>query len=1236
MAAHLSNIYFIDSANMRYERVSLSANAHLFGTQGSGKTTIEHAVNFFYTTKKPSVSSDSGKAPFDKFYFPLEWSYIIYEVEREDDNGKFCVFVYKDGRLFFRFIDAPYDQDWVIDPETHATRKHHSLVIKNISEKGIYNMSVKTYENYRDVIYGKYNPNIPRKDFERFLVHKNEDPAGYISVLNSMYLSDRINTETLLKMVVNSERVNERNNDSNDSVARINLARIRNLLKDYKLVNENIKNWNDQKGPVYSATTDAIEAFNKLNGLEGEQAILLGEIKYLLERSERETPALISKIRNLSSQIVEATTRKKNLSGEYNKERENIIGEKAEYDTNIKQCNEIEKEWNDERIQKCRTSETLLPLTEAELAGKKRELEIHRHDNLTITEKYDGLRRSREEERDKAVRELNKSLQTLRNKYNSQNARINDENIESAQKSQEEQFQDQSNIMEETINVYDKMVSNRERLIDIYNIDNFEKEYEEYETKRNSIINSIQNLQDNLEKAEFNKNRLQKRKNNEIDSIDKKHSDNLRLLTEDWKKVSSRKEVLEGYMNNIESSLYVYLDNVQPEWYLTILGDILTDEIVYTSIEESESKTEYYNSLVNILKTSGQPGSANPKVHTPEEVRKLVADLKEEADTIKNKIENANKEKLDALSLLNNKFDQDIKNIKSQISEYNMKLSAEKKRLEVIECDWTKYRQTTYNTRQEEIKKINEEYSEYIIKRDGFLGRLKDIKKAFSGIWSKIKNLFDAKRDKLEKEFKESESSILNEINRQNSEYDKEIEILNEKKNKELSGINGGGVDLPALEKKVFELEAKKETLEKEKNDYSVYLSYKENFLDKKESYKVLYNNAVERLKRLELEHKENEDEISKLIDNLDTEKKSCEKTRDRYNKGVDSAISILSEAKWAEKFKAATAIENDSDCTTRIESIRKTEEDFHVWSEILRKNVSTVNDKLKQHDTFGFKRNLFVLDDYRAYAENLRDFREDGDIERTIKLHSNSYIDALVSANNDFKNVELNQKETIKSINAINRDLAGKGFCNVIKNIELMLTVTDESLVRVFDRIKSFCEDHRDEINLNSLTLWNDNEAVTKEYTEIVNSLLSKLDKPEYAFSDNIHLHNLYTLKVKAEENTNKGDWSSSLHEIGSNGTGIIIRALIYISFVSRIREKNGQTSPMHFIIDETGTLADQNLEGLVQYANDKNFIVLSASPQCPMSSLGYKYIHHIIKNDITGISVIERVKISKDYEEA
>ena len=288
---------------MRREEIIVNSNNHIYGTQGAGKTTIEKAVNFFYTARKPQSSNDPGKKSFEDFYFPHSYSYIIYEVDRSGDNGKFCVIVYKDGRVMFRFVDAPYDQYWLVDPETKEPRHRPELVQKALAEKGILNFPVKTYENYRNVLYGRYSNDVPRKDFERFLIDRNDDPAGYANVLNSMFASDRINTETLLRMVINSEKGGSGREGHDTTMARIDIARIRDLLKDYRMVNSNIEKWTDENGSVYRNTSNAIEALKQLSGCEGEQIILLGEIRYAIERAARENPILNVKMDEIMDRI---------------------------------------------------------------------------------------------------------------------------------------------------------------------------------------------------------------------------------------------------------------------------------------------------------------------------------------------------------------------------------------------------------------------------------------------------------------------------------------------------------------------------------------------------------------------------------------------------------------------------------------------------------------------------------------------------------------------------------------------------------------------------------------------------------------------------------------------------------------------------------------------------------------------------------------------------------------------
>ena len=111
---YLNKIIFLNSAHIPYAEVKLDGNVHFIGTQGVGKSTLLRALLFFYNADKLRLGIPKEKKSFDAFYFPYPNSYIVYEVMRE--NGAYCVLALKNqGRVMFRFIDAPFDSKWFID-----------------------------------------------------------------------------------------------------------------------------------------------------------------------------------------------------------------------------------------------------------------------------------------------------------------------------------------------------------------------------------------------------------------------------------------------------------------------------------------------------------------------------------------------------------------------------------------------------------------------------------------------------------------------------------------------------------------------------------------------------------------------------------------------------------------------------------------------------------------------------------------------------------------------------------------------------------------------------------------------------------------------------------------------------------------------------------------------------------------------------------------------------------------
>jgi hypothetical protein len=101
------------------------------------------------------------------------------------------------------------------------------------------------------------------------------------------------------------------------------------------------------------------------------------------------------------------------------------------------------------------------------------------------------------------------------------------------------------------------------------------------------------------------------------------------------------------------------------------------------------------------------------------------------------------------------------------------------------------------------------------------------------------------------------------------------------------------------------------------------------------------------------------------------------------------------------------------------------------------------------------------------------------------------------------------------------------------------------------------------------------------------------------------IELENLFEIRIRVQENDGKWNDAKSLDDIGSTGTGITAKAMIFIQLVRAIV---GNTEVgLHFYLDETGQLDDENLKATTAMAVSRGMVPITAQPGVRMESLAH-----------------------------
>lgn len=120
--------------------------------------------------------------------------------------------------------------------------------------------------------------------------------------------------------------------------------------------------------------------------------------------------------------------------------------------------------------------------------------------------------------------------------------------------------------------------------------------------------------------------------------------------------------------------------------------------------------------------------------------------------------------------------------------------------------------------------------------------------------------------------------------------------------------------------------------------------------------------------------------------------------------------------------------------------------------------------------------------------------------------------------------------------------------------------------------------------------------------------------------------------MAFKVQENDNDTDWVERLTNVGSDGTDILVKAIINIMLLSVFKKKASNKSgefTIHCLMDEIGKLHPTNVQGLLNFANERNIRIINSSP-ISFNASAYKYTYSLSKDSKCN-TVVKRLLMIK-----
>lgn len=1208
---HLNKIVFINSAHTRYAEVAMDGNVHFTGTQGVGKTTLLRALLFFYNARKDRLGiRTQGQQAFDDFYVPTPSSYIIYEVSRGDDEPPFSIILFRHhNRAAFRFADAPYSKDWFID-DLGIVASDPLTIRQRIQNIGIAQSGIiERYSQYLDILYGNRNAHLT-KDLLRYYLLKSPQYQSIPRIIQNVFLNERVDAGFIKNIIINSITGEDEEIAVDLNFFRSKLIHFNDEMKDLAL-------WTDKnRQGIVETRRDADNIINISHSVKATGFALheqCGMLCFARSKADRDLPILQNRIVKKEETIRLIDDKIRKITFDYELELKGINGRISILSDKLKTAADRKKEYARIGIDDIIARAENLPVLKLGLQQKQQILSQLTASHYSISDKYRMLRDRLDLDRMQFLQALNEKKNNATGDFN-ERERLRISRKAARESEIREYFKSRISDIELQLNSCKELI--------------LEQKVQRAEVSASAPMKEeISVCEHNRAESERKANILNEeklKKENRLDSIRNKFELDCGRIEADTamqiKDIESRIDHLEtlrkeqsDLLAQAQGSLCEWLDSNMEGWENSI-GKVVDEKHVLYSRNLSPSISDDYSDSLFGLRIDLE--SIDKEVRTPAMIRESINSLDKEIQTLAN---NAIKLRDDK----NAQIEGFGKESRGQIKAIQTEINTLIQRIEICRRQAKQESLHLDSIKEEEKKRIGDIVSAFDEKIKELQSRTDDLYEERSNIETKrdrelrkaLKTIADeGKADKSRLD--ELKKSIDRDILAYSDNLNAQIKQLERDEAAELadSGANTGMIESVRIE--IEDINSKLDIIDQEREKITEYRKDCRELLDhvgQMQTDKKKLEGKAESL-RLKYEerrrkHLRNKEEEEKVLAGL---RLSCDKIAESKQKAEDFIASNACPAELHE----SNAIHTDLDCQTIISNIKDLTGEKYRLSDALKETTNEFRKRFTANNTFKFPTAFDSIDDYHNYAESLDDFISNDKIKDFQQVTSNLYRDILSRAAADFNILLGRESEILRIIRDINYDFDRKTFAGVIRRIELRIDRSKMPVIAQLQNITDFWNAHQyelGEINLFSTDVHSD---INREATKYLKSLSIALNNaPD---SKKLPLEETFSLKFRITENDNTTDWVENIRAVGSEGTDILVKAIINILLISVFKKRAGQAGDfrLHCMMDEIGRLADENIQGILNFANQRGIYIVNSSPKAHRP-LSYRRLYMLSKDD-------------------
>ena len=1197
----LSKVIFINSAGIRYGEVRLDGTVHLIGTQGVGKSTVLRAILFFYTGDKTRLGISREKKSFDDFYLPGADSYLAYEVETE--FGAFTLLVFRrHARSVFRFIGAPFSRDWLVGEDGRVTADY-SLIRQRLDGAPMSRI-VDEYQEYRDILYG--NRAVTEKAFHPYCIMETAQYQNIPRSLQNVFLGAKVDADFIKDIIIRS---------LGDEEPGIDLVYFRGQLSEFEREYRDILQWFDKdKGEikVRSLADRLIEEYRRLLYLDDELQTALLELRFARRRAEERIPLAEKEAESLEIQIDKHREKLAELADKYRQELSGLDEELGIVKDALEKIPRLRKKYEALDIGRIIEEDGEEPALKAELDGERQLRERLMREYADISAQYADRESALKLgfEGWKAAR--GKRIVEIGEAYNTQITRLmasTQEELSGIEESfaeREAAFQNQIADLKERIASADKGLAVSSHLNPYQNeIDSVRTELARLRSEERALEASEKRAQAQVDAAVKDGQYAQ-------DALSREYSGRLEKMASGITVLDSQITDIEALLSSMEGSFIQWLSLHKPDWEGNI-GKVADEKAVLYSkkLFPSEGKGE------SLFGVDIDLSSLKTKVRTPEELMKEKLKLEKERASLNAGRENLLAEKEAEIQVLKKKWGVKIKALREELSGIRTAVLMLPAKLTAAESRKALYEQKTLEAREESKARFQEEIraltSERVLSEDA----LKKLLLEKAGECARARENEARHRQSLLQQRNQAQSAVESEIKARELELASSLKALNAERDKALSGEGADTLALERCEGAIRALEGRLEGIGRNKETLFRYRQDKENYFDRKDGFasqkKALEGKKAGLQDRYNLKRRKVDEALNTALEALRLLKDELKTLRE----GLESA-RIFEENCPLPLLPEAMEAETDKTCRQLIDEIHKTLSDRRSTENTFRDSVTAFTGCFSPGNVFGFRTDNRTDEDFRAFAAQLEEFIGNDKIEEFRRRTSGHYADLLLRISHEMDEVSRHSSEVAGIVRDINFDFKEKNFIGAVRSIELRTVPSSGRLVVLLQEIKQFVGDHgfgMGEVNLFGA---DKRDQVNTGAVEFLLELSRQLGT-EHLGSARLTLGDTFEMQFRIRENDNDTGWVEKISSVGSDGTDVLVKAMVNIMLINVFKERvSGRFKDfrLHCVMDEIGKLHPRNIKGILDFAGARNIFLVNGSP-VPYNVADYRHTYLLTKEN-------------------